>query len=134
MDVCPYLTFNGNCEEALQFYAEVLGAEVVTMSKFGGSPMEEHTDEEHHDKVMHASIKLGDSTIMASDNIWPGYSPPSGISVTLGIDGIEQARKVFNALSEGGKVTMEFEKTFWAVGFGMVTDRFGIPWLVNCEQ
>ncbi len=133
MEISPYLNFNGNCAEAFKWYAEILGGEIVYMQTFRGSPLESEVPEADLDQVMHASLKIGDCTLMASDNPWGNYSPPEGIQISTGFDDLAEATRVFNALAEGGEVKMKFEKTFWAAGFGMLVDRFKIPWMVNCE-
>ena len=89
---------------------------------------------EWQDKVLHASILLGDTTVFASDAPPGHYEQPKGMSVSIGVNDKAKGERIFNALAEGGSVTMPFAKTFWAEGFGMCVDRFGIPWMVNCEQ
>lgn len=133
MQLDPYLIFNGDCEEALKFYEQVLGGKTEGLMKFSGSPAAEHAPPEWGDKVLHATIKIEGNVLMASDAPPGHYAKPQGISVAIGLNDSEKGERIFNALSEGGTVTMPFEKTFWASGFGMCTDRFGIPWMVNCE-
>lgn len=132
MSITPYLTFNGNCAEALQFYAKTLGGRVVFSQNFGDGPMAGQFPE-IADQIMHSALEIGDDTILACDNGAGDYRPPNGISITLSLADFEGARRVFDALAEGGSVSMPFEKTFWAEGFGMVRDRFGIPWMVNVD-
>lgn len=132
MKVEPYLFFNGNCEEALNFYVRVLGAEVTVLMRCRESPEPMELPPGWEDKVMHASLRIGDSTLMASDGC--ASSPPqAGFSLSLAAESPEQAAAWFSALSEGGKVDMPLQKTFWARSFGMLTDRFGVAWMVNCE-
>ena len=131
MSFSPYLTFDGNCQEAFEFYVEVLGAEIVMSSKFSEAPEGSNMSGELDDKIMHARLKLGDSVIMASDDPTGNYSPPNGFHISAGFDDLERARGAFEGLSDGGQVMMPFRKTFWTEGFGMVRDRFGIPWMVN---
>lgn len=133
MQISPYLMFNGDCEEAFKFYEQALGGEIVELMKFAGSPAAEHAPPDWGDKVMHASIKIDDQVLMASDAPPGQYAKPQGITVAIGLSDRDKGERVFNALAEGGTVQMPFEKTFWASGFGMCTDRFGIPWMVNCE-
>jgi PhnB protein len=133
MEVSPYLTFNGTCEEALKFYEQTLGAQIEAMMKNEGSPAAEHMPPDWGDKVLHARFKLGNNVVMASDAPPPHYSKPQGISMSLGFNDSAKGEQIFNKLAEGGSTTMPFGPTFWAKGFGMCVDRFGIPWMVNCE-
>lgn len=129
--VNPYLTFGGNCREAMTFYKDSLNGE-LEMLPFKGSPME--VAEEYQDKIMHATLRFGDAVIMASDSM-PGQEIQSGNAVHISIasPNLEEAEKSFENLSKGGTVTMPFEETFWGAKFGMLTDKFGIHWMVNCE-
>ncbi|MDD9942631.1 MAG: VOC family protein [Myxococcales bacterium] len=128
--VQPYLFFDGNCAEAVAFYAKALGAETRIMT-FGDSPM---ATEENKDRVMHASINVGDATIFASDGM-PGTPIDSGMRahISIGTDDVERGRRYFEALSAGGQVTMAYEKQFWGDTYGMLTDRFGVKWMVNAN-
>lgn len=130
----PYLNFDGNCAEAFRFYEQLLGGEIDTMMTHGESPIADQVPPEWHPRIMHASLRLGDALLMASDVPPDRYQPPQGNYVSLAVDEPTEAERVFHALAEGGRVTMPFEKTFWAAGgFGMVIDRFGTPWMINCE-
>jgi PhnB protein len=133
MQLSPYLIFNGNCAEAFKFYEQTLGGKIETISTFKGSPAAEHAPPEWGDKILHASMVVGDQRLMASDAPPGQYAPPQGISVAIGLQDAAKGEQIFNALAENGTVTMPYSKTFWASGFGMCTDRFGIPWMVNCE-
>lgn len=133
MQIVPYLWFNGTCAEAFRFYEKALGGKIVDMMTHAGTPMSGHVPADWQDKIMHASMKIGDATIMASD-IPPGqYKPAQGVSVSLHVRTADEAERVFEALAEGGTITMPLEKTFWAARFGMLTDRYGTPWMINCE-
>lgn len=134
MQVNPYLVFDGDCAEALQFYEKVLGGKVEGMFTFGESPMAGDTPAELHDKVMHARFVVDGQVLMASDA--PGqYEKPQGTTLSINVDRKADGERIFNALSEGGTVRMPFQKTFWAEGgFGMLVDRYGTPWMVNCEK
>lgn len=134
MNVSPYLLFNGNCAEAFKFYEEALGGKIEMISTFGGSPAAEHAPPEFADKVLHASMSIGDARIMGSDAPPGQYSQPQGLSVALGLNDPARGEQIFNALAENGTVQMPYQPTFWAAGFGMCVDRFGIPWMVNVEQ
>jgi PhnB protein len=133
MQLSPYLIFNGNCAEAFKFYEQTLGGKIETISTFKGSTAAEHAPPEWGDKILHASMVVGDQRLMASDAPPGQYAPPQGISVAIGLQDAAKGEQIFNALAENGTVTMPYSKTFWASGFGMCTDRFGIPWMVNCE-
>lgn len=133
MQINPYLHFNGNCEEAFHFYAEVLGGKIQTVFTFAGTPMAAHVPPAFQNKLMHASLLVGDVLLMGADATPDRYQPPAGFSVSLGITSVAEAERVFHALAEGGAVHMPIQQTFWAQRFGMLVDRFGIPWMVNCE-
>jgi PhnB protein len=138
MKIEPYLWgFNGRCEEAIEFYKKALGAEVQMMMRFGESP-EKCTGEGGQappdDKIMHSSIKIGDSVLMLSDGqCGEGVtgSKFNGVSLSLNPATEADAQKIFGALSDGGEVGMPLGKTFWSPCFGMVTDRFGVAWMIN---
>ncbi len=133
MNLNPYLLFNGNCSEALKFYEETLGGKTEAKMTFAGSPAAEHAPPEWGDKVLHGAIKIGDTTVFVSDAPPGNYEEPRGLSISIALKDKAKGEQIFNALAEGGKTTMPFQQTFWASGFGMCVDRFGIPWMVNCE-
>ena len=130
----PYLTFPGNCRQAFEFYERVLGAKIDMLMTFGQSPMADTVPPGHAEKVMHATITIAGKPLMGSDAP-PEYpsQPMSGFSLSLNFTSAEEAHKAFAALSEAGNVVMPIARTFWAEAFGMVTDQFGVPWMVNCE-
>lgn len=129
----PYLIFDGQTSEALTFYAEALGGEVLFSQTYGDSPMKDDIAPEYRDRVMHATLKLPSGELMAADaGPWaPHQGPIRSCSLSLSFTDPAGARKAFDALAEGGNVTMPLEKTFWAEAFGMVTDKFGVPWMIN---
>ncbi len=133
MPLNPYLSFNGNCREAFEFYHQCLGGEIEAMFAHAGTPAEEHVPPEWKDKIMHARLNLGDGVLMGGDAPPGMYQTPHGISVALQIKEPTQADTIYAALSEGGTITMPIGETFWAVRFAMFVDRFGIPWMINCE-
>lgn len=133
MQLNPYLLFNGNCAEAFKFYEQTLGGKIEGLFTYAGSPAAEHAPPEWGDKVLHATLAVGDEKLMGSDAPPGHYEQAKGLSVSLSLDDRDKGERIFNALAEGGTTTMPFSKTFWASGFGMCTDRFGIPWMVNCE-
>jgi PhnB protein len=134
MQLNPYLTFDGRCEAAFKFYEKVLGGKIEAMMTYGSSPMAEQTPWEWRNKVMHASMTVGDKMLMASDAPPDRYEAMKGIMVTLGIDEPREAELISHALSEKGTVQMPIQETFWARRFGMLVDQFGTPWTVNCEK
>jgi PhnB protein len=134
MQLNPYLTFSGQCEAAFKFYAEVLGGKIVAMITHAGTPAESHVPPEWRAKIMHARLMVGDKLLMGSDAPPDRFEEPKGFSVTIGIDKPEDAERIFHALAENGTVRMPLQKTFWAIRFGMLVDRFGIPWMINCEE
>jgi PhnB protein len=135
MQVNPYLNFNGQCAEAFRFYEQVLGGKIETMMTHGESPIAGEVPPEWHERIMHARLVVGDQVLMASDSPPEYYEKPQGLSVALNVDSPADAERIFHALAEQGTVKMPFEKTFWAAGgFGMLVDRFGTPWMVNCEK
>ena len=134
MQLNPYLTFNGQCEAAFKFYEKVFGGKIEAMMTFGSSPMAEQTPPEWRNKIMHARMSVGGRTLMASDAPPDRYEAMKGIMVTLGIDDPGEAERIFRALSERATIQMPIQKTFWAERFGMLVDKFGTPWMVNCEK
>lgn len=138
MNITPYLFFNGNCRQAFEFYAQCFDVEVKAMISAADTPVGDQNPAGAGDKIMHACIAIGDHLLMASDwNCGPNpvpYEAPRGMRVALGMTSVAEAERVFSTLCEGGTVDMPFEKTFFAERFGMLTDRFGIPWMINCNS
>lgn len=134
MQVQPYLFFEGRCEEALEFYRQALDAQVEMLMRFKESPEApppEAVAPGSEDKVMHASFRVGDTTLMASDGGCSGRSGFQGITLSLNLADVAEAERRFAALADGGEVQMPFGATFWSPAFGMVVDRFGVSWMVN---
>jgi PhnB protein len=134
MQCNPYLLFNGNCEEAFKVYEKVLGGKIIAMMKVGDTPAAEQHGADFRDKIMHARMTFGNNTLMASDAPTPQFEAMKGMQVSLNVDTPTEADRIFKALSEGGNVRMPIQETFWAQRFGMLTDRFGTPWMVNCDK
>jgi len=128
------LSFNGDCEEAFKFYEQHLGGQHGTIFRYGGSPLEHSVPADWSDKVMHGSVTVGGHTLMGGDFAPDRYQEPKGFSLSLQIKSPADAERIFHELAKGGTVVVPLEKTFWAARFGMVVDRFGIPWLINCEE
>ena len=127
-----YLTFDGNAAEAMRFYEKTLRGTMQMMMTVGEAPGTEQMPADARKRIMHASLAYGDGLLMASDSM-PGqsYEGMKGFGVALTLDTVAEARRIFDAFADGGAIGMPFEKTFWVEGFGMVTDRFGTPWLIN---
>jgi PhnB protein len=133
MEMSPYLSFKGDCEAAFQFYEQCLGAQPGAIFRFAGSPLADQVPAGWADKVMHGSVTLANQVLMGSDVAPDQYEAPKGISLSLQISSTAEAERIFHELAKGGRVVMPLAKTFWAARFGMLVDRFGIPWLINCE-
>jgi PhnB protein len=132
--ISPYLTFDGNAKEAMTFYQQALGGDLNVMPFSAGQGMEIPAGSEN--RTMHAALATGKTTLMASDTM-PGMPFERGVNnYTLNIDcdDVAEQDRLFNALSAGGKVTMPLQDTFWGARFGMLTDKFGIAWMLNCES
>jgi PhnB protein len=134
MQVNPYLFFDGQCKEAFEFYAELLGGKIEAMLTHEGTPAADHVPAEWRSKIIHARLVLGNQVLMGSDAPPQHQQKPQGFSVNINLESPAEAERIFNALKENGNVAMPFGETFWAVRFGMLVDRFGIPWMVNCEK
>ncbi len=133
MKLVPYLGFSGNCEEAINFYKDVFNGEITQLGRYGESPME--TPEELKEKIMHARLQFGDTLIMFSDMMGETDADPgSMISLSIDCDSIDQLERIFPKIAEGGKITMPLQDQFWGARFGMLTDKFGIHWMFNCEK
>lgn len=133
MNIAPQLAFSGQCRQAFEFYARLLGGVISVMNTFGGNEgkaLPPGSTAAAADQVRFAEMSLGDSVLRGNDVPADQYRPMQGFSVSLHIEGAEEARRIFEALSEGGTVTTPLTKVDWADRFGMVTDRFGVPWLV----
>lgn len=131
LGVNPYIAFKGNCREAIEFYKTALDAQVLFVQTVGDSPM---TNMGPAENIMHCTIKVGESTLMMCDDPRPDAAHESGnISLAIGLNDPERARQIFESLAKDGSVIMPLEKTCWAEAFGMVTDRFGLKWMINCD-
>ena len=134
MPIEPYLFFEGRCEEAVEFYRKALGAQVLMLMRYKESPEPPPPGKlppGYENKVMHASLRVGDATLMASDGMAQGQPRFQGFSLSLAAPDAAEANRFFAALSDGGQVQMPLAKTFWSPLFGMVTDRFGVAWMVS---
>ncbi len=132
MQLQPYLFFKGDCEAAFKFYERCLGGKIEAMLTHAGTPAENHVPAEWRSKIMHARLVVGDAVLMASDVPPEHHQSPKGFSVSIQVADPSEAERIFNALADNGNVTMPFAPTFWAQRFGMLVDKFGTPWMVNC--
>ena len=132
MKMHAYLMFDGQCEAAFNRYAEVFGGKLELM-RYADSPEDMEVPAEYQQRVMHVCLTVGEQLLMASDNLpqYP-YEGIKGCSVSLQVDSVPEAERLYEALSAGGSVQMELQATFWATRFAMLTDRFGVSWMINC--
>jgi len=137
----PYITFEGNCEEAFNFYKSVFKTEFTYVGRFKDVPPQEGVPtlpEEYNDKIMHIALPIGDGYSLFGSDSYEEWGAElvvgNNISLSLNPDNKEEADHLFNALSEGGKVTMQMDNVFWGAYFGMLTDKFGINWMINVEN
>ncbi|MEO3387696.1 VOC family protein [Mesorhizobium sp. CAU 1741] len=134
MQINPYLSFDGRCREAFEFYARVLQGEIVMISTFGEMPDEMQVGDEWKDRIVHVTLVANGQTLMGSDAPSPHFTKPQGFSVTLTTDTSSEAERLYGALIEGGTVFMEMQETVWAERFAMFADRFGTPWMISCNK
>ncbi len=135
MKLNAHVAYDGSCREAFELYARCLGGKVLTMIPYGESPMAGQVASEWRSRILHATLTIDGNIVLYGADAMPNqYKPPQGFHLALGVQDPAEAERVFAALSEGGTVQMPLQKTFWAVLFGMVTDRFGVSWEINCEQ
>ena len=133
MHISPHLCFDGQCREAIERYQRILGGTIETMLTYGESPMASSTDPRWHDRIVHASLLLGAIELTGVDMIPGAYHRPQGFFVTLTVNGVARAQDIFKSLGERGAIQVPFEKTFWSPGFGVLVDRFSIPWEINAN-
>jgi len=134
MNMHPYLFFDGQCEQAFRYYAEVLGGELGELHRFGEAPPGNEMPGTDPDGVMHMQVKIGDWLLMGSDCPVGSFAPMAGVQLSLNVDSIDEAERVYAALVDGGEIQMPLQETFWAQRFGALVDRFGIAWMVNCDM
>lgn len=133
MEMTPYLTFKGDCEAAFGFYQECFGGTLGGVFRYAGTPYADQVPPDWQDKVMHASLAIGQQVVMGADVAPERYEAPRGFSLSLQLSRAADAERIFGQLSAGGAIKTPLEKTFWAERFGVVVDRFGITWLINCD-
>ena len=128
------LVFNGECDAAFTLYQQCLGGTLTFRMTWGDSPMAGQAPPEWHDKILHATLEVGDTSFSGGDILPAQYERPQGFQVQLNLDDAAAAERVFAGLAEGGQVTVPLQETFWAKRFGAVVDRFGIPWGINAGE
>ncbi len=131
MQICTHLSFNGQCKEAFEMYARCLGGEIVFLQTWGESPMGS-TFPDLANQVIHATLMVGDQRLTGVDTLASDYRKPQGFTVQVNLTDAAEAERIFATLAEGGAVPLALQKTFWAERYGLVTDRFGTPWEINC--
>ena len=129
-----HLHFKGNCSEAFEFYAATFGGRIVFSMTYGEAPGAHQASPEVREQIIHARLDLGDEFLLGCDVTPDRYEKPQGFNLMANADQPADAERLFRILSEGGTITMPIGETFWAQRFGMVTDRFGTPWMINCEK
>ncbi len=134
MKLSTHLTFNGQCRAAFNLYRQCLGGAIVTMLTYGDSPMASQTPPEWRDKILHATLKIGDEVLAGVDLLPKDFEPPKGFFVLIEVADPEEAERIFETLSVNGVIRMPIQETFWALRFGVLVDRYGIPWEINCGR
>ena len=134
MQVNPYLSFNGQCEAAFKCYEQCLGGQLGAIFRYAGTPLADQVPADWQDKVMHTSLTVGGQVLNGGDVAPDRYEEPKGFSFSIHIKSTADGERIFHELAQDGRVVVPLEKTFWAARFGMLIDRFGIPWLLNCER
>jgi PhnB protein len=134
MQLYPYLTFDGQCETAFKFYQECLGGTITLLMRYEDTPMDLHTPPDWGKKISHATFVLGEFMFSGSDAQPGQYQKPQGFALQFNLSDPVEAERIFKALAQNGAVQTPMQETFWALRFGALVDRFGIPWLINCEK
>jgi PhnB protein len=133
MELNAYLVFNGKCREAFTFYERCLGGKIEAIMTVGESPMAEQAPPDQRNNVIHARMVVDGKVLMGSDAPAAMYEEPKGFSVAITVDDPGRAERLFNELAQGGSIRMPLQQTFWSPRFGMLVDRFGIPWMISCS-
>lgn len=135
MRLNAHIAFDGSCRQAFELYERCLGGKILTMITYGETPMAEQVPAESRSKILHATLSLDGNIVLYGADVMPSqYQAPRGFHLALGVEDPAEGERIFAVLSEGGSVQMPLQKTFWAVLFGELTDRFGVSWEINCEQ
>jgi PhnB protein len=135
MRLSPHIIFNGECATAFAVYQKLLGGKIVTMLRYGESPMAGSVLPQHRDRIVHVTLMLDSYELTGADSVSPEqYQKPQGFYVTINLNTLVKARQVFDGLANGGSVLVPLERTFWADAYAVLTDRFGAPWEINCSE
>jgi len=134
MELNSYLLFDGHCEEAFKFYERALGGKKLELMRMSEVPASNQMPGSNPNHIMHARIRIGDGSLMGNDVPKEHYKRPQGFHVSLSVETPAEAERIFAELAKGGEISMQITETFWAQRFGMVTDKFGVPWMVNCNK
>jgi PhnB protein len=134
MQLVPYLNFDGKCREAFEFYRTALHGRITVQMTYGESPMCDEMPADSHDKIMHSQLEADGAVLMGADGPGPHASQSTGTTLNIMVDTPAEAERIFAALAEGGDVKMAIAETFWALRWGMLVDRYGKPWMVNCMK
>ena len=130
--ISPHLIYDGQCREAFVAYQRILGGTLATLMTFGESPLAASVDAKWHSRILHATLEIDGAELNGADVLPHDYQRPQGFSVILNLPDVDRARGIFAALAGGGRVNMPFQSTFWSPGFGVLVDRFAVPWEINC--
>jgi PhnB protein len=133
MQLSVHLNFDGQCATAFRHYERRLGGKLTMLMSYGDSPMADKVPVEWRERIVHATLELGGMRLFGADVSPDSYVVPQGFAVTLSVKDVERGRELFGTLAEGGTLRMPFQKTFWSPGYGLLVDRFGVPWEINCE-
>jgi PhnB protein len=134
MRLNTHLSFNGQCQEAFEFYEKCLGGKITMMMSYGDSPMASQASDDRRKKILHATVAFGNDVLTGGDAPPEIYQKPQGAAVLLSMEDPDEADQIFKDLAENGTVQMAIQETFWALRFGMLVDRFGTPWMINCGR
>jgi PhnB protein len=134
MQLSVHLSFDGHCAAAFRDYQRRLGGKLITLMSYGESPMVDKVPVEWRERIVHARLEFAGMHLTGSDVPPESYVAPQGFFVTLNVPGVERGRELFGTLAEGGVLRLPFQKTFWSPGYGLVVDRYGVPWEINCEE
>jgi PhnB protein len=134
MRTSVHLNFDGNCSQAFRHYQRLLGGKIRALLTYGESPIADKVPVEWRERIVHATLELDGMSLMGADVPPESYATPQGFAVVLHVDDVDRGRELFSALSEGGTLRMPFQKTFWSPGYGLLVDRYGVPWEINCEE
>jgi PhnB protein len=134
MRIGPHLTFNGDCRAAFLDYQRILGGEIATLMTYGESPMASHIDPKWHERIVHATLQFDSVELAGADVLPHDYHRPQGFFVIVSLESAARAAQIFSALAVGGEVRLAFQATFWSPGFGVLVDRYGVPWEINTQR